>query len=213
LSCLCHFCFFLFIIHSFFGRRKDFNTHTPCSQISFPVKKEVFNQLAVPPLTFGSANLIINTYGNAHEVGNGIIVGGVTVTFSGIQDYALPNFPRNFHSILFLFKVNMLKSNFTANFLSKLLRSTNHTGSLRNLRESFASNGIDADFGTSRHHGRGQSRSMSSTPSSSPLTFKKGIILGIETSCDDTGIAIVNQNREVLGESINSQLQTHLKYN
>ena len=41
---------------------------------------------------------------------------------------------------------------------------------------------------------------------------KPGIILGIETSCDDTGAAVVTTDRRVLGESLHSQLQIHLKY-
>ena len=37
------------------------------------------------------------------------------------------------------------------------------------------------------------------------------IILGIETSCDDTGAAVVDTNRNILGESINSQTKYHVK--
>ena len=32
-------------------------------------------------------------------------------------------------------------------------------------------------------------------------------VLGIETSCDDTGAAIVNENGHVLGDCINSQTE------
>lgn len=42
-------------------------------------------------------------------------------------------------------------------------------------------------------------------------TTKSGIVLGIETSCDDTGVAVVNTDRQILGEALNSQLQIHLK--
>lgn len=38
------------------------------------------------------------------------------------------------------------------------------------------------------------------------------IILGIESSCDDTGAAIVNRSGSVLGECLNSQLKTHLMF-
>lgn len=38
-----------------------------------------------------------------------------------------------------------------------------------------------------------------------------GIVLGIETSCDDTGCAIVDSNGKILGEALNSQQQIHLK--
>jgi N6-L-threonylcarbamoyladenine synthase len=36
-------------------------------------------------------------------------------------------------------------------------------------------------------------------------------VLGIETSCDDTGCAVVDSNGKVLGEAMNSQQQVHLK--
>jgi N6-L-threonylcarbamoyladenine synthase len=38
-----------------------------------------------------------------------------------------------------------------------------------------------------------------------------GMVLGIETSCDDTGCAIVDSNGKLLGEAMNSQQQIHLK--
>ncbi|XP_008559994.1 tRNA N6-adenosine threonylcarbamoyltransferase, mitochondrial [Microplitis demolitor] len=37
-------------------------------------------------------------------------------------------------------------------------------------------------------------------------------ILGIETSCDDTGVAIVDSNGNILGDALHSQLDVHLKY-
>lgn len=40
---------------------------------------------------------------------------------------------------------------------------------------------------------------------------KPTIILGIESSCDDTACGIVDETGTVLGESINSQHLTHLK--
>lgn len=36
-------------------------------------------------------------------------------------------------------------------------------------------------------------------------------ILGIETSCDDTGIAIVDSNGKILGEALHSQQQIHTR--
>lgn len=39
---------------------------------------------------------------------------------------------------------------------------------------------------------------------------KRPFVLGIETSCDETGAAVVDANGVVLGEAINSQLQTHI---
>ena len=43
-------------------------------------------------------------------------------------------------------------------------------------------------------------------------SFSTFHILGIETSCDDTGAAIVNNHGLVLGESLHSQQATHLKF-
>ncbi|XP_069966106.1 probable tRNA N6-adenosine threonylcarbamoyltransferase, mitochondrial [Bactrocera oleae] len=37
-------------------------------------------------------------------------------------------------------------------------------------------------------------------------------VLGIETSCDDTGIALLNENGEVLGNVLNSQQKFHARY-
>ena len=34
-------------------------------------------------------------------------------------------------------------------------------------------------------------------------------VLGIETSCDDTGVAIVNDGKEILGESLHCQGKMH----
>lgn len=39
----------------------------------------------------------------------------------------------------------------------------------------------------------------------------RGVILGIETSCDDTGCAIVDTEGNILGEALNSQQLVHLK--
>lgn len=41
---------------------------------------------------------------------------------------------------------------------------------------------------------------------------KPAVILGIETSCDDTGCGIVDTTGKILGEVINSQHLTHLKH-
>ncbi|KAG4077656.1 hypothetical protein HA402_009386 [Bradysia odoriphaga] len=48
-------------------------------------------------------------------------------------------------------------------------------------------------------------RTFTSGPTLRPL------ILGIETSCDDTGAAIVSRNGTILGESHHSQLNQHLR--
>ncbi|XP_076061986.1 threonyl-carbamoyl synthesis 4 [Oratosquilla oratoria] len=38
------------------------------------------------------------------------------------------------------------------------------------------------------------------------------LVLGIETSCDDTGAAIVDQDGNIISECLNSQLQVHLEH-
>lgn len=38
------------------------------------------------------------------------------------------------------------------------------------------------------------------------------VILGIETSCDDTGAAVINTDGVILGEALNSQHLIHLRY-
>ena len=43
-------------------------------------------------------------------------------------------------------------------------------------------------------------------------TIKNTYILGIETSCDETSVAIVKNGREVLSNVINSQIKIHEKY-
>lgn len=40
---------------------------------------------------------------------------------------------------------------------------------------------------------------------------RKQFVLGIESSCDDTGAAIVDESRNVLGESLASQMKIHLE--
>ena len=38
------------------------------------------------------------------------------------------------------------------------------------------------------------------------------LVLGIETSCDDTGVAVVDNYGTVIGDAINSQIKTHVRY-
>lgn len=40
---------------------------------------------------------------------------------------------------------------------------------------------------------------------------RKKRVLGIETSCDDTGAAVVDEDGIVLGEALNSQTQFHVQ--
>ncbi|KAJ1186970.1 hypothetical protein NDU88_003749 [Pleurodeles waltl] len=39
----------------------------------------------------------------------------------------------------------------------------------------------------------------------------KQLVLGIETSCDDTGAAVVDETGKILGEALHSQMEVHLK--
>ena len=38
------------------------------------------------------------------------------------------------------------------------------------------------------------------------------IVLGVETSCDETAVAIVKDGKEVLGSVVYSQIDIHEKY-
>lgn len=42
--------------------------------------------------------------------------------------------------------------------------------------------------------------------------LERPVILGIESSCDDTGAAILNRNGSILGEALHSQQKQHLRY-
>jgi len=37
------------------------------------------------------------------------------------------------------------------------------------------------------------------------------LVLGIETSCDDTGAAVVNEDGEIVGEALHSQTRIHVE--
>lgn len=37
------------------------------------------------------------------------------------------------------------------------------------------------------------------------------VVLGIETSCDETGAAVLDETGMILGESLHSQKEVHLK--
>lgn len=38
------------------------------------------------------------------------------------------------------------------------------------------------------------------------------LVLGIETSCDETGAAVLDEKGEILGESLHSQKRVHLRW-
>nr|XP_019955312.1 PREDICTED: probable tRNA N6-adenosine threonylcarbamoyltransferase, mitochondrial [Paralichthys olivaceus] len=49
------------------------------------------------------------------------------------------------------------------------------------------------------------------SPPSSGKVFSSRLVLGIETSCDDTGAAVLDEKGEILGESLHSQKEVHLR--
>lgn len=44
------------------------------------------------------------------------------------------------------------------------------------------------------------------------LRRNRKMVLGIETSCDDTGAAVVDNHGRILGEALASQTKIHLQY-
>ena len=57
------------------------------------------------------------------------------------------------------------------------------------------------------HHGNQQTIGCHRYSTSNPGYLR---VLGIETSCDDTGVAIVDTEGQVLGEALNSQTRIHV---
>ncbi|XP_061143507.1 tRNA N6-adenosine threonylcarbamoyltransferase, mitochondrial isoform X1 [Syngnathus typhle] len=49
------------------------------------------------------------------------------------------------------------------------------------------------------------------TGEGSPGSGPSRLVLGIETSCDDTGAAVLNETGSILGESLHSQKEVHLR--
>lgn len=47
---------------------------------------------------------------------------------------------------------------------------------------------------------------------SSSVNFSKRLVLGIETSCDDTGAGVVDEHGKILGDALHSQLKIHTDY-
>lgn len=48
------------------------------------------------------------------------------------------------------------------------------------------------------------------SPSFGKATLSR-LVLGIETSCDETGAAVMDETGEILGESLHSQKHVHLR--
>ncbi|CAB1447139.1 unnamed protein product [Pleuronectes platessa] len=55
-----------------------------------------------------------------------------------------------------------------------------------------------------------QCRHTAGGPPSSGRAFSSRLVLGIETSCDDTGAAVLDETGSILGESLHSQKEVHL---
>jgi N6-L-threonylcarbamoyladenine synthase len=53
---------------------------------------------------------------------------------------------------------------------------------------------------------------MAAFPHSSANTAGSGLILGIESSCDETGAAVMRAGREILSNAVASQIGTHAPY-
>lgn len=49
------------------------------------------------------------------------------------------------------------------------------------------------------------------TTSGGSETSRRRLVLGIETSCDDTGAAVVDDHGTVVGDALNSQTKTHVE--
>ena len=47
--------------------------------------------------------------------------------------------------------------------------------------------------------------------SSRPAAIGRRLVLGIETSCDDTGAAVVDDEGNIVGEALNSQTSLHVE--
>lgn len=57
-----------------------------------------------------------------------------------------------------------------------------------------------------------QSNVLKSNYQQAANSSNKALILGIETSCDDTGCAIVDTDGNILGEAVHCQEALHIKY-
>ena len=55
-------------------------------------------------------------------------------------------------------------------------------------------------------------RCLSTSTEATVSGNRKKRVLGIETSCDDTGAAVVDDDGNILGEALHSQIRNHLEY-
>lgn len=54
-------------------------------------------------------------------------------------------------------------------------------------------------------------RFLCKTPTKNYSQAKNVVIMGIESSCDDTGCALIDNHGNILGEALHSQHLVHLK--
>ena len=67
-------------------------------------------------------------------------------------------------------------------------------------------------FSQSAADGAGNTRGYPGRSRSSCEGNRRRLVLGIETSCDDTGAAVVDELGNVIGDALNSQTKTHVEY-
>src|SRR5205814_2581711 len=63
-----------------------------------------------------------------------------------------------------------------------------------------------------RHHHRSRSGTAAVFREPGPIERVVMLVLGIETSCDETAAAVVRDGREILSNVIYSQVKTHTTY-
>src|SRR3546814_6137457 len=65
----------------------------------------------------------------------------------------------------------------------------------------------------SKTAGRGTTRRLLCAPSNSASTRRKPmLVLGLETSCDETGVALYDSERGLLADALFSQIDLHRAY-
>ena len=93
---------------------------------------------------------------------------------------------------------------------TKVSTGRNHTPPPQNLSPSPINkvpSNVDQAHCLPRRHGiMNKMKSNTGKYSERPLT-----LLGIESSCDDTGVAVIDEFGHVLGEALHSQTKEHLK--
>jgi tRNA N6-adenosine threonylcarbamoyltransferase len=63
-----------------------------------------------------------------------------------------------------------------------------------------------------RHAGGVRTQGAPQSPGSSVQSFQSMLVLGIETSCDETAAAVIRDGREIVSSVISSQIKTHARF-